>query len=72
MSAVDSAPSHGAALLEARDVNRRFGGLKALDGITSVEEVLRVAGIEATMEDASDEEIDTQRKETTPEPPQTE
>lgn len=44
------------------------GLLKALDGITSVEEVLRVAGIEATMEEASDEEIETQRKTTPPEP----
>lgn len=48
------------------------GLLKALDGITSVEEVLRVAGIEASIEDASDEEIDTQRKETAPELPGTE
>jgi type IV pilus assembly protein PilB len=39
------------------------GLLKALDGITSVEEVLRVAGIEAVIEEADDTEIDTQRKE---------
>ena len=42
------------------------GILKALDGITSVEEVLRVAGIEATIEDADDEEIEEQRKEEAP------
>ncbi len=47
------------------------GILKALDGITSVEEVLRVAGIEATIEDADDEEIEEQRKEEAP-PEQTE
>ena len=39
------------------------GLLKALEGITSVEEVLRVAGIEAVIEEADDTEIDTQRKE---------
>jgi type IV pilus assembly protein PilB len=47
------------------------GILKALDGITSVEEVLRVAGIEAAIEDADDEEIEEQRKEEAP-PEQTE
>ncbi len=44
------------------------GLLKALDGITSVEEVLRVAGIEAVIEEADDAEIDSQRKELPVEP----
>jgi type II secretory ATPase GspE/PulE/Tfp pilus assembly ATPase PilB-like protein len=44
------------------------GLLKALDGITSVEEVLRVAGIEAVIEEADDVEIDNQRQEIPPEP----
>ncbi len=43
------------------------GLLKALDGITSVEEVLRVAGIEAVIEEADDAEIDEQRQNTTSE-----
>jgi type IV pilus assembly protein PilB len=59
---LDVAQKHGMITM-AQD-----GLLKALDGITSVDEVLRVAGIESTIEDASDEEIDTQRKEAPPEP----
>lgn len=39
------------------------GLLKALDGITSVEEVLRVAGIETDLEEQSDEELEKQKKE---------
>ncbi|MDF1497079.1 MAG: GspE/PulE family protein [Patescibacteria group bacterium] len=54
---LDVAQKHGMITM-AQD-----GILKALDGITSVEEVLRVAGIEATIEDADDEEIEEQRKE---------
>ena len=38
------------------------GLLKAMEGITSVEEVLRVAGIEVVNEDITDEEIDAQRQ----------
>ncbi|MBU2566809.1 GspE/PulE family protein [Patescibacteria group bacterium] len=38
------------------------GLLKAMEGITSVEEILRVAGIEVVNEDVTDEEIDQQRK----------
>jgi len=55
---LDVAQKHGMITM-AQD-----GILKALDGITSVEEVLRVAGIEAAIEDADDEELETQRKET--------
>jgi len=45
------------------------GLLKALEGITSVEEVLRVAGIESDMEEATDEELDKQKAEAPPETP---
>lgn len=37
------------------------GLLKAMDGITSVDEVLRVAGMETDLEEPSDEELDAQK-----------
>jgi len=37
------------------------GLLKGLDGLTSVEEVLRVAGIETDFEEATDEQLDKQK-----------